>query len=86
MTGRAEISFLISAELARQDRKWGDQSAKPMLLWLAILTEEVGEVAKAILEGAEGALDVEPLRRELVQVAAVAVAALEALEKQEATP
>jgi NTP pyrophosphatase (non-canonical NTP hydrolase) len=57
-----------------------------MLLWLAILTEEVGEVAKAILEGAEGALDVEPLRRELVQVAAVAVAALEALEKQEATP
>ena len=66
---------LISEERARQDRLWGDQSARDRWLWLAILTEEVGEVAKAILEG-------KPLRGELVQVAAVAVAALEALEKQ----
>ena len=41
---------------------------------MAILTEEVGEVARAALEH-----DTDGLRLELVQVAAVAVAWLEAL-------
>lgn len=41
---------------------------------LTVLTEELGEVARAILEG-------RGLRDELVQVAAVAVAWIEALDK-----
>lgn len=40
---------------------------------LAVITEEVGEVAKAMLEGTN-------LREELIQVAAVAVAWAEALD------
>lgn len=52
---------------------------------LAILTEEVGEVARALCE-AGGATDVqsEGLRRELVQVAAVAVAWVEAIDRRAA--
>lgn len=44
---------------------------------LAVLTEEVGEVARALLE--ENAESTANLRAELVQVAAVAVAWVEAL-------
>ncbi len=80
-----QIHALIVAERERQGRLWnrphawgwGDCSAHPSLLpepvKLAVLTEEVGEVAKALLEH-----DREGLRDELVQVAAVAVAWLEA--------
>jgi hypothetical protein len=42
---------------------------------LTVLVEEVGEVARAVLEG-----DTASLRAELVQVAAVAVAWIEALD------
>lgn len=56
-------------ENLRQDKKWGPQRNHTQEKWLAILTEEVGEVAKAILEH-----DQDNLREELVQVAAVAAA------------
>lgn len=48
---------------------------------LAILTEEVGEVARAILEGGNIVSDKHSadLRKELVQVAAVALAWVESL-------
>jgi NTP pyrophosphatase (non-canonical NTP hydrolase) len=74
----ARVLDMVSEERARQERKWGDQSAYSSLLWLAILTEELGEVAKAMLERTSA----ESLRRELTQVAAVAVAAIEALERE----
>ena len=38
----------IQAEGWSQDRKWGKQNHDPSV-WLAILTEEVGELAQAIL-------------------------------------
>ena len=41
----------VIAERARQDAKWGEQNHHP-LAWLGILTEEVGELAEAILESA----------------------------------
>lgn len=75
----------IRAERARQRAKWGavhawgsgdcssPDVAEPVKL--AVLTEEVGEVARAMLDGRPA-----ELRRELVQVAAVAVAWLEGLE------
>lgn len=62
-------------ERNKQDAKWGVQNHTPMK-WLAILTEEVGEVAKAIIEGNHG-----DYRKELVQVAAVAVASIESLDR-----
>jgi NTP pyrophosphatase (non-canonical NTP hydrolase) len=38
----------IRAEAMRQDAKWGEQNHDPEV-WLAILTEEVGELAQAML-------------------------------------
>jgi NTP pyrophosphatase (non-canonical NTP hydrolase) len=70
-----EIEAIIQ-ERKRQDEKWGVQNHGPSG-WLAILVEEVGETAKAILEGS-----VPIYRRELTQVAAVAVAALECADRQ----
>lgn len=62
----------IHDERDRQDAKWGDQSHHPDLYWLAILGEEFGEVAKALLEA-----DTEHIYEELIQVAAVCVSWLE---------
>jgi len=57
----------IAAELARQRELWGRQLHQP-LYWNAILGEEVGEINKALVD-----YDLANLRRELIQVAAVAV-------------
>jgi NTP pyrophosphatase (non-canonical NTP hydrolase) len=69
-----KVFALILAERERQDAKWGSQRHLAPLVWLAVLTEEIGEVAKAILEHEPSGV-----RDELVQVAAVAVAWLSAL-------
>lgn len=68
---------LIMDERFRQDEKWGEQNHGD-LYWLGILTEEVGELAKDIIE-------YKPAQKELVQVAAVAVSWLEALERRQAS-
>jgi chromosome segregation ATPase len=67
----------IGAERKRQDEKWGQQNHEDPY-WLGILVEEVGELAKEIIEG-NHALS---RRRELVQVAAVAVAWIECMERR----
>lgn len=67
----------IITERMLQDKKWGVQNHGPRN-WLVILMEEVGEAAKASLEN-EG----EEYKKELVQVAAVALAALECADRQE---
>ncbi len=67
-----QILQAIRDERDRQDAKWGSQRMLPQATWLTILVEEVGEVAESILEE-----DHENYAKELVQVAAVAVAALE---------
>ena len=86
----------LVAERARQDRAWGEQNhadgLDPLLgellerearrelhrpgrvSWSAILLEEVGEALRAPTD--------EALRGELVQVAAVVVAWLEALDRR----
>jgi NTP pyrophosphatase (non-canonical NTP hydrolase) len=63
----------VSDRREAQDQKWGSQRGHHAELWLPILVEEVGEVAKAMLEHDHNAYI-----SELVDVAAVAVAALEA--------
>ncbi len=66
-----EILQEIRDERARQDAKWGSQRHLPPYTWMTILMEEVGEVAQAALKRDPN------YATELVQVAAVAVAALE---------
>lgn len=68
----------VLRERARQDAKWGVQNHSSFK-WLTILTEELGEAAQEILEDDEPA----KLRHELVQVAAVALAFIECLDKQQ---
>lgn len=71
----ADVVGEVGDERVRQDKKWGEQNhAAPV--WFAILGEEVGEVARAMLEGKPGAY-----REELLQVAAVAIAAVECYDR-----
>jgi NTP pyrophosphatase (non-canonical NTP hydrolase) len=73
----------VAAERARQDAKWGEQNHAPEV-WLAILTEEVRELATAILRARFQGYDhrrTGDLRTEAVQVAAVAVAFVEMLDR-----
>lgn len=79
---------LVGQERSRQDDKWGIQD-HDMPTWLAILTEEVGELATAVLQQRfKGSEDYDKdtrgqlaLREEAIQVAAVAVAIVESLDR-----
>lgn len=71
----------VLEERARQDAKWGEQN-HDILFWLAVLMEEVGEAAAEAQripawEDHRRRL----FREEMVQVAAVAVAILECLDR-----
>ena len=82
---RQDIYRSIDMERTRQDRKWGDQSGHSMEHWITILVEEVGEVAQASLDYdacPHSEVRYVELCRELTQVAAVAVAMLEASAQQ----
>lgn len=65
----------VMREREAQDKKWGVQNHAPQK-WLAILMEELGEAAEQTLQGTRMGY-----RREMVQVAAVAVAAIEGLDR-----
>jgi NTP pyrophosphatase (non-canonical NTP hydrolase) len=65
----------IKQERQRQDGKWGVQNHAPVF-WAVILGEEYGEVCKAIQDHTN-------YREELIQVAAVALAAIECLDRTE---
>lgn len=65
-----------------QDAKWGVQDRSPVE-WLAILAEEFGEVSQEVVDihfGRE--FDFSNYRKELVQLAAVAAAAVECLDRR----
>ena len=66
----------IANERQNQDNKWGEQNHH-VLFWMSVLGEEYGEACKSAIEG-----DVLSCRTELVQVAAVAVAAIESLDRK----
>jgi NTP pyrophosphatase (non-canonical NTP hydrolase) len=72
----------LAAERVRQDSKWGEQNHAPAF-YLMILGEEVGEANKAALEAyfLHDPARLEDYRKELVQVAAVAVAMIECLDR-----
>lgn len=77
------VSAMVQAERRRQNAKWGVQR-HDMLRWLSILVEEVGEVAEATQKGmpSEKQTDAADLMTELIQVAAVAQAAVEQLYEE----
>lgn len=73
----------VLEERDKQDAKWGQQDHVP-LKWMMILQEELGEAAKAILE-ADDEWDESKYRDEMVQVAAVALAAVESYDRRQGT-
>jgi NTP pyrophosphatase (non-canonical NTP hydrolase) len=87
---RTQTKYTVLNEIAderdRQDAKWGPQNHEQMT-WLGILAEEFGEAAKEINElhfrRAEAHLpsSLARTRAELIQVAAVAVAMVESLDR-----
>jgi len=74
----------ILAERERQDKKWGEQNHVPPI-WLGILGEEFGELCEAVNEtGFNYGTELggyENMKREAIQVAAVAIGFLECLER-----
>ncbi len=76
----------VKVELGRQVEKWGIQNHN-LPIWLMILGEEVGEANEAALEA--GCPNGKPIpgdwirkyRKELIQVAAVAISAVDSLDR-----
>lgn len=78
----------VMEERERQDEKWGEQNHDPAV-WISILGEEFGELCQAVNEtwfdnGPEERQKggYENMRREAIQVAAVAVALVEYLDRR----
>lgn len=83
-TPHADVSKIISKvleERRRQNEKWGVQTNPPEV-WQAILTEEVGESAQAVLHDIFGGRAAGTLETEVIHVAAVAFQWLEAIERE----
>jgi len=72
----------VEVERMRQDAIWGIQNHCPAD-WLMILGEEVGEANKAAVEHKFRKVSLADYRKELIQVAAVAIAAVECLDRGE---
>ena len=72
----------ITQEREFQDQKWGVQTHLSDYVWTTILVEEVGEAAQEVQKD-KNSFEIIKLRDELIQVAAVAVAWAEALDKRE---
>ena len=85
-----DILLEIKQERFEQDAKWGQQNHDPVS-WNAILGEEIGEVAKEVVEfifhGGDSKdskeLILGKMRMELIQSAAVIVAMIESFDRNE---
>lgn len=73
----------VLEERARQDAIWGEQNYDD-IIWVAILTEEVGEAAQAALHDMFGGKAKGTLRIELTHVAAVAIQWIECIDRRNA--
>lgn len=75
-----DILYEICLERGRQDLKWGPMRYRKVSLVTmhVVLSEEVGEVAQSILKGPKEGRD--NIRDELIHVASVAMAMLEAYD------
>ena len=71
--GLVESDMLCLAhEDIKQLKKWGTQQHTPAI-WMLILSEEVGELAKTILEYEVDSLNPEDIEKEAIQVATLAL-------------
>lgn len=84
VTDRARFYRDVDQERSKQDAKWGVQDHTDPI-WQAILTEEVGEAAQEVLtrEYGDAAKGHGDLREELLHVAAVAIAWIECLDRND---
>lgn len=79
---------MVKAERQRQESLWGDQSWNHPFEWISILGEEYGELCEAVNETLfENAAHpdrggFEKIIKEATQVAAVAVAIIESIQRQ----
>jgi NTP pyrophosphatase (non-canonical NTP hydrolase) len=81
MTTQGDVVAAVLAERRRQDAKWGEQNHTDEW-WLAVLMEEVGEVAQSVLQDEFGGGRPGHTAEEIEQVAAVAVAWLECIHRR----
>jgi len=79
MQPRAWTDVLL--ERQRQDSKWGEQNHQPFE-WLSVLGEEVGETCQAANQAHYNGQPWHRYRTELVHVAAVALAAVECMDRK----
>lgn len=78
---QAEIANAVIDERDGQDEKWGEQNHDDYR-WLAILTEEIGEIAQACLHDEFGGKATGTVGKELIQAAAVIFGWLECIERR----
>lgn len=83
MTTFQSVMQDVMKERQRQDVIWGESNHEDRD-WLPILTEEVGELSKAMLHSRCGGRRANTESRELIEIAAVAVAWLECKRRNEA--
>jgi NTP pyrophosphatase (non-canonical NTP hydrolase) len=74
------VSLDVLSERCKQDSKWGEQNHDPFT-YLTILGEEYGEACQAALHDRFGGNEAGRLRDEMVQVAAVAFAIIECIDR-----
>ena len=70
----------VGEEMNRQEEKWGIQNHDPEY-WMVILMEEVGEACHEICGKGK---DYDAYREKLIQVAAVALSAIESYDRRSA--
>jgi NTP pyrophosphatase (non-canonical NTP hydrolase) len=89
MTLISQAVLAVHTEIYAQNEKWGEQNHNPVE-WMAILTEEVGEAAQQAVDyhfnpdksPATKQLErLEEFKKELTQVAAVAVQAMMSINR-----
>lgn len=68
----SEAINMLYDEDARQREKWGDQTHS-IYKWITILSEEVGELSKAVLEAYHSDAALRDVVKEAVQVATLAL-------------
>lgn len=75
-----KVNSEVKVERHKQDVKWNEQNHDP-IWWMTILGEEFGESQKALLDATFGGKSWSEYRAELVQTAAVAVAAIQSFDR-----
>ena len=80
LNSQIQVLMDILQERGRQERIWSEQNHTPAE-WLLILGEEFGEACRAAADMKWRGMGVTDYRKELIQVAAVAVAMIECSDR-----